>query len=90
MRPRTYYSRRKRKRIAAKSHGRCALCAGTEELIIDHIIPLSKGGSDGDDNLRLLCGPCDAAKADALPAPAELPRRLHRALHRARVEETRS
>ena len=24
----------------------------------DHIIPLAKGGTDTDDNIRCLCGPC--------------------------------
>jgi 5-methylcytosine-specific restriction protein A len=30
----------------------------TEAVTPDHIIPLSKGGTDTDDNIRCLCQPC--------------------------------
>lgn len=33
--------------------------------VVDHIIPLAKGGSDDDDNTRNLCNPChDAVTAE--------------------------
>lgn len=34
---------------------RCARCGAIEELTIDHILPLSKGGTDDLANLRILC-----------------------------------
>lgn len=33
---------------------------------MDHIIPHSKGGGNGLENLQLMCEPCNHAKADAL------------------------
>jgi len=39
-------------------------CDITEDLVIDHIIPLSKGGTDALDNLQWLCRPHNRVKAD--------------------------
>jgi hypothetical protein len=41
---------------------RCVECAATEDLTLDHIYPWSLGGSDGPDNLRTLCRPCNSRK----------------------------
>lgn len=40
----------------------CQFCKTTEDLEVDHIRPLSKGGSDELDNLQLLCGSCNNCK----------------------------
>lgn len=37
----------------------------TTELEVDHIIPLSEGGSDEDSNKQSLCIPCHRAKSAA-------------------------
>jgi 5-methylcytosine-specific restriction endonuclease McrA len=34
---------------------------------LDHVFPVSKGGSDDLTNLVLACGPCNNAKADKVP-----------------------
>lgn len=46
--------------------GRACLKCGTKEaLTIDHIVPLSKGGNNEDENLQTLCHRCNSAKGDA-------------------------
>lgn len=42
----------------------CSWCGETDDLTIDHIIPVSKGGSDDPNNLRVLCRSCNCAKGD--------------------------
>jgi hypothetical protein len=40
----------------------CACCGTTSELVIDHIIPIVRGGSCDTSNLQALCRPCNARK----------------------------
>ena len=40
-------------------------------MTVDHIRPSSQGGSDELYNLQLLCGPCNALKADGTQAELE-------------------
>ena len=49
-----------RKRILES--GKCSACGSTENLVIDHKVPISRGGSDADENLQPLCRPCNIAK----------------------------
>lgn len=41
---------------------RCLCCGAQKRLTIDHVIPLSQGGSDTIDNLQPLCMRCNARK----------------------------
>lgn len=43
-------------------NGACAICGRTDSPSIDHVVPISKGGSDGVDNLRVLCTSCNSRK----------------------------
>lgn len=45
---------------------RCVKCGSTEELTIDHIIPLSKGGGDEPQNWQTLCKPCNVRKGNRM------------------------
>jgi 5-methylcytosine-specific restriction endonuclease McrA len=49
-----------KKKVASKAQWRCSRCQALVDFTyeIDHIRPLSEGGSDSPDNLRLLCRNC--------------------------------
>lgn len=48
-----------------KSHNyRCAICKCDKKLTVDHIIPLSKGGTNNKNNIQPLCGSCNSRKSN--------------------------
>ena len=51
-----------RDRIMDKYDWTCQKCGATENLSIDHIIPVAKGGGNEDSNLQVLCRSCNSAK----------------------------
>jgi 5-methylcytosine-specific restriction endonuclease McrA len=47
----------------------CAYCGNkTERVHIDHVFPLSRGGSSELENLVVACGPCNISKKDKTPS----------------------
>jgi len=55
-----------RRAVWARDNGQCATCGSRERLEYDHIIPVSKGGSNTERNIELLCEECNRAKSDAI------------------------
>ena len=53
--------------IYARDGNRCRICGRkTDDLEIDHIIPISKGGKSTYGNLQTLCHRCNKAKGDTI------------------------
>ena len=56
--------------LLKKQYGYCCPACGRDEpkikLEIDHIIPLSKGGSNYIENIQPLCGSCNSKKHDKI------------------------
>jgi len=55
-----------RQRIFSKDNFRCVLCGSEDRLTIDHVIPITKGGSSLDSNLRTLCHQCNMMKGSRI------------------------
>jgi 5-methylcytosine-specific restriction endonuclease McrA len=55
--------------IYVRTRGLCPLCAAdlSNGFQLDHIIPLSRGGTNWPDNLQLLCEPCNRSKGASIP-----------------------
>lgn len=53
-----------------RQHGKCYYCQTKVGNIyhVDHVIPLSRGGSNGPDNLVIACPKCNRSKHDKLPS----------------------
>lgn len=47
-----------------RDNGKCVKCGSRENLEFDHIIPVSKGGSNTVRNIELLCEKCNREKKD--------------------------
>lgn len=48
-----------------KQYGYRCLCCGASDVLLtpDHIVPLSRGGSNSIDNIQPLCAPCNGKKS---------------------------
>lgn len=64
-----------RRRILTRDRHRCYKC-GKHGGEVDHIVPASQGGGDGDDNLAAICTRCHRRKtaAEGVAARATEPR----------------
>jgi 5-methylcytosine-specific restriction endonuclease McrA len=57
-------------RIVEAQEGRCLHCGIECKLTVDHIIPLSKGGTNWPENIQGLCRGCNSRKGASLPEVA--------------------
>jgi hypothetical protein len=55
-----------KKAVWERDGGKCVVCGSTVELEYDHNIPISKGGSNTVNNIRLLCRKCNRSKTDKI------------------------
>lgn len=58
-----------RRAVFARDEHRCQYCGGGADSI-DHVVPRSRGGGDGWDNLAAACRACNARKRNRTPAEA--------------------
>ena len=70
--PRLFGRRRigptRRAEVYERDDNKCVECGATERLTIDHIVPISKGGSNETENLQTMCEPCNGKKGNKVPA----------------------
>jgi len=59
-----YISKSVRVTVWQRDGGKCVECGSCESLEYDHIIPFSKGGSNTERNIQLLCAKCNREKAN--------------------------
>jgi 5-methylcytosine-specific restriction endonuclease McrA len=51
-----------RHRVWERDGGACRQCGATSDLQYDHLIPVSMGGTNTEDNLQILCATCNRQK----------------------------
>ena len=57
--------------IKTQHNHKCVVCGSIDDITMDHIIPLSKGGSHTANNVTVLCRSCNSRKRDRdMPVPA--------------------
>jgi len=56
--------------IVARQNDKCLHCPQTGNLSRDHIVPLSRGGSNYASNIQGLCKPCNSRKGARIPTNA--------------------
>ena len=65
-RSRRYVPKAVRETVWARDGGRCVECDSDNNLQFDHIIPHSKGGSNTENNIQILCQNCNLKKSDRI------------------------
>ena len=55
-----------RREVWSRDSGACVKCGSKQQIEFDHIVPISKGGSNTSQNIELLCLPCNRAKSNRI------------------------
>lgn len=50
--------------LVLRDGGFCVKCGSVQQLTVDHIVPLARGGGNELDNLQILCKSCNSSKRD--------------------------
>jgi len=61
-----HISREVKLQVWRRDQGKCCGCGSKEKLEYDHIIPVSKGGSNTERNIQLLCEKCNRNKSSKI------------------------
>lgn len=56
-----------RQSVFARDGNRCLHCGTSDNLSVDHIVPVFRGGSSDIENLQTLCVPCNSSKGSKVP-----------------------
>lgn len=56
-----------RRSVLQRDGNKCTYCGSIDDLVMDHFVPVSKGGQTSVDNLVAACADCNAAKSDMMP-----------------------
>lgn len=60
--PNRDYLRAMARKVLPTDNLTCVECEAPEDLTVDHIVPISRGGGNDPSNLRVLCRPCNSRK----------------------------
>ena len=52
--------------VYTRDQGKCVRCGSMKKLHFDHIIPVSKGGGNSEENIQILCEQCNLKKSDRI------------------------
>lgn len=55
-----------RRAVWIRDRGQCARCGSRKPLEFDHVVPVSRGGSNTERNIELLCEICNRAKSNSI------------------------
>lgn len=66
----TGLSRARRAAILERDNYTCQICGSTENLCVDHILPVSRGGDSAEENLQCLCMSCNTKKSNKVDGEA--------------------
>ncbi|MFK8067388.1 MAG: HNH endonuclease [Gammaproteobacteria bacterium] len=61
--PNRYISKEVKLSVWRRDQGKCCECGTKERIEFDHIVPVSKGGSNTERNIQLLCEQCNRKKS---------------------------
>ena len=71
-------SKTNRKLTYIRDNYSCVYCGSKKNLTVDHIIPVSRGGSNELSNLMTLCVWCNSKKSDQMPKENKLHKLINR------------